>query len=173
MGGKLSIYDAISFDGAKRLALKLAQQGIDIPNCGMVLKVSFKGASECSDSKFIEPVKGGEIVLHYEPTNTDLDLIIRAQNRIYDLTDSLPGGRILAIRDNVRGDDPTSAHLHGGAIFGGAPDASVLSPLGEVWTAPDVFVGDASFMPGSGSTNSAHMTMANALRVAQFIAERL
>lgn len=175
MGGKISIYDARSFEGEARHAAKLsglrrANKSIgDLPSDRVTLKLSFKGTSEPSRQKFIETDKSGQPVLNYAPTVKDEALIEFVEQQVRALAEVFPGGKLLGLSDNVRGDDISSAHLHGGAVFGSAPRKSVLDPNCEVRGAPGIFVVDASFMPGSGGTNSSHTVLANALRVARLL----
>ena len=169
--GKVSFYDAKSFDTTARLSAKLSRIGLaaDLVNQRdqLVLKISFKGRSETSTEKRIEPTVDGRVRIHYTPTFGDVDLITSVRQAVVDIVDRLPGAKLLAISDNVTGSDHTSAHFHGGAIFGIAPSDSVLDPDCRVWSHPCISVVDGSFMPGSGSTNSSLTVMANAWRVAQ------
>ncbi|MBF0255601.1 MAG: GMC family oxidoreductase [Gammaproteobacteria bacterium] len=61
----------------------------------------------------------------------------------------------------------------GGCRFGSDPAHSVLDPDCRVWGAENLFVTDASFMPTGGSVPYTWTIYANALRVAERIAEQL
>lgn len=175
MGGKISFYDARSFEGDRRHEAKLKSllegKGMNsrISPDRVVLKLSFKGTSQTSSGKRIEVDGNGEPILHYEPTARDVGLIESVETAIRNLAEAFPGGRVLGVTDNVRGDDITSAHLHGGAVFDTDRETGVLTTDCEVRGAPGIFVVDASFMPGSGGTNSSHTVLANAVRVVRDI----
>lgn len=171
LAGKLSFYDALAFETPERLQRKLAGFGapaadLSSDDC-LILKISFKGQSEPSPAKRIIPDSTQRIRLRYTPTDTDRKLIELVKDAVQQLTDGLPGARLLGLTDNVTRGDHSSAHFHGGAPFGVAPETSVLDPDCRVWQHRGVLVADASFMPGSGSTNSSLTVMANAWRVAE------
>ncbi|MEO9526646.1 GMC oxidoreductase [Roseibium sp.] len=179
LGGKISLYDARSFEGDARHAEKLRRLRRLDRSIGtlspdrVTLKVSFKGTSEPSENKFIKTDPTGRPVLHYKPTGQDEALIEYVERQVRGLAENLPGARLLGLSDNVRGADVSSAHLHGGAVLGTDPRTSLLTQDCEVRAAPGVFVVDASFMPGSGGTNSSHTILANSLRVATVVASRM
>lgn len=169
--GKFSFYDAAAFETPERLRRKLAGLAnapqIDVsPDGPMILKISFKGRSEVSAAKRIHVDEEGRARLDYTPTEADRRLVAEAGQAALRLLDGLPGAELLAMTDNVSGDDFSSAHLHGGACFGTDPARSVLDPDCRVWRHPEVAVADGAFMPGSGATNSSLTVMANAWRVA-------
>ena len=170
LSGKLSFYDALAFETPDRLQRKLRSFGAPAadlsPDGCLVLKISFKGQSQPSTGKRIVPDQNQRIRLRYTPTDTDRTLISMVKVAIQQIADRLPGARFLGVSDNIFEDDHSSAHFHGGAPMGSDPDTSVLDPDCRVWQHPGVLVADASFMPGSGSTNSSLTVMANAWRVA-------
>lgn len=149
MGGKISIYDARSFEGEQRHIYKLnglrqVDNSIgDFASDRVTLKLSFKGTSEPSPQKFIEIDRSSQPVLHYAPTAKDEELISFVEQQVRALAKVFPGGKFLGLSDNVRGDDISSAHLHGGAVFGRDPRKSILDLNCEVRGAPGIFVVDA------------------------------
>lgn len=175
--GKFSFYDAAAFDTPERLQRKLA--GLSAPEIDptsdgpMILKISFKGQSTISAAKRVQVDTNGETRLDYAPTEEDRKLVALARHAAQRLLEGMPGAELLAMTDNISGDDFSSAHLHGGACFGADPASSILDPNCRVWNHPNIVVGDGSFMPGSGSTNSSLTVMANAWRVAGHLLEAL
>lgn len=169
--GKVSFYDALAFETAPRLERKLMALGVKSPRLdpadAVILKVSFKGRSQPSPRKRLEMSTDHRLQVVYAPTALDQELVRLAREAIEALAGDLPGARFLGSTDNVTGPDPTSAHFHGGAPFGVDPAKSVLDPICRVWGHPQIVVADASFMPGSGSTNSSLTVMANAWRIAE------
>ena len=65
------------------------------------------------------------------------------------------------------------SHAVGTARFARTPEEGVLSPECRVWTVPNLFVVDGSFMPTSGGVNPSLTITANALRVAERLKERV
>jgi choline dehydrogenase-like flavoprotein len=65
------------------------------------------------------------------------------------------------------------AHQNGTIRFGRDPKTSALDPNCKAHDADNLYVVDASFFPSSGAVNPALTIMANALRVADHLKERL
>ena len=65
------------------------------------------------------------------------------------------------------------AHQNGTIRFGLDPKTSVLDANCRAHDLDNLYVVDGSFFPSSGAVNPALTIMANALRVAEHIAERL
>lgn len=61
-------------------------------------------------------------------------------------------------------------HECGGARMGEDPKTSVLNPLNQVWSAPNVFVTDSSCFVTNGTCGPTLTTMALTVRAAQYIA---
>ncbi len=64
-------------------------------------------------------------------------------------------------------------HVCGTAVFGERPESSVLDRYNRVHHLDNLYVTDASFFPTSGGVNPALTVMANALRVARHLEERV
>ncbi len=64
----------------------------------------------------------------------------------------------------------TYSHAVGTCRFGNSPDEAVLDPNCNFFGVPNLFVIDGSFMPTSGSVNPSLTIAANALRVADYLA---
>jgi choline dehydrogenase-like flavoprotein len=167
-GGKVSIYDAAAFEGTIRFREKmrtLANAFSGDLSTGTTLKFSFKGQSEVTDEKRVEIGPNGQPQIVYTPSAADFRLISTVEHHIRELVNTWDGAYLIAITDNVRAADNSSAHLHGGAAMG-TSSSDVLTPACTVRGAEHIAVLDATSMPGSGSTNSSLTIMANALRVA-------
>jgi len=65
------------------------------------------------------------------------------------------------------------AHQNGTCRFGADPRTSVLDPNCKAHEVDNLYVVDGSFFPSSGAVNPALTIMANALRVADQLKERL
>jgi choline dehydrogenase-like flavoprotein len=65
------------------------------------------------------------------------------------------------------------AHQNGTICFGRDPKTSVLDPTCKAHEVDNLYVVDASFFPSSGAVNPALTIMANALRVADRLLERM
>lgn len=76
------------------------------------------------------------------------------------------------ISSSVSGSPPPNL-VAGGCRFGDKAEDSVLDSDCRVWSAPNVFVTDGSFMPTGGSVPYTWTIYANAFRVADRIAEQL
>jgi choline dehydrogenase-like flavoprotein len=68
-------------------------------------------------------------------------------------------------------DNLNMGHPSGTCRFGNDPATSVLDPNNKVWGVENLYVADASFFPSSGGANPALTVAANALRIADPIAE--
>jgi choline dehydrogenase-like flavoprotein len=68
---------------------------------------------------------------------------------------------------------PPSNLVAGGCRFGNDPQKSVLNKYCQSHDVPNLFVADASFMPTGGSVAYTWTIYANALRVADYIVDRL
>jgi hypothetical protein len=172
-GGKVSIYDAAAFEGTIRFREKmrtLANTFSGDLNTGTILKFSFKGHSEVTDDKRMEIGPNGQAQIVYTPSEADFRLISTVERHICELVNAWAGAKLIAITDNVRTTDNSSAHLHGGAAMG-TSSSDVLTPACTVRGAEHIAVLDATSMPGSGSTNSSLTIMANALRVASSVVQ--
>lgn len=178
-GGKVSVYDALNFEGESYHKHKIAKlsgnSDIDAisPKEKITLKFSFKGESIPYSGKHILFDTGENLSIAYKPHSHDQHLVKFVKQQIVELASLFPEGKIIGCSDNVFGLDHISTHLHGGACAGTDPSTSVLSPECEVWSLPGIYVADASFMPSSGATNSSLTIMANSLRVADIVMRKL
>ena len=74
----------------------------------------------------------------------------------------------------LTGDDNLNlGHPSGTCRFGNDPATSVLDPNNKVWDVENLYVADASFFPSSGGSNPALTVAANALRLADTIANQV
>jgi choline dehydrogenase-like flavoprotein len=74
----------------------------------------------------------------------------------------------------LTGDDNLNlGHPSGTCRFGNDPATSVLDPNNKVWDVGNLYVADASFFPSSGGSNPALTVAANALRLADTIANQV
>jgi choline dehydrogenase-like flavoprotein len=118
--------------------------------------------------------RDGRITLHYRPTN--LEAHARLRTRFTDLLDTM------RCRDEVW-DNPhylggqlgisAVAHQNGTVRFGADPATSALDLDCRLHEVDNVYVADASFFPASAAVNPTLTIIANALRVADKIADRL
>jgi choline dehydrogenase-like flavoprotein len=177
-GGKFSIYDGKNVELAHRRRQQLALAGADVESFlareakgQMSIKISWKGESDVSDSKYLS-VDSGRTVLHYRPAIADVDRHRAVEAQMNLIAESLLA-ESLHMQPVPSGADLISAHHHGGAIFSDDPSKAVVSPDGELLEAAGVYVADGSIMPTSGATNSSLTVMANARRIARCLIERL
>jgi choline dehydrogenase-like flavoprotein len=74
----------------------------------------------------------------------------------------------------LTGDDNLNmGHPSGTCRFGNDPATSVLDPNNKVWGVENLYVAGASFFPSSAGANPALTVAANALRIAQVIANQV
>lgn len=176
--GKFSIYNAKCFESHERfLASSIVKpdtrlQYFSKADENYFLKISFKGESIPWSRKYVRlsssySANGIRLVdIGYTLHPLDKDLLSRSHRQIEKIAETL-GGTILPAGELI---NHSSAHQHGGLIFGNNQKISVLSPNCEAHGCSGLFAIDGSFMPNSGHTNSSWTLMANALRVADLIA---
>ncbi len=112
----------------------------------------------------VEP--DGRIRLHYTPNN------LRAHGKLVDeMARLLRRLGFWAVVRHSHGARNTT-HQCGTMVFGHDPKSSVLDPYCRTHDVQNVFVVDASFFPSSAAVNPALTIAAQALRVADHIAER-
>jgi len=112
----------------------------------------------------VEP--DGRIRLHYRPNN------LRAHQQLVKETRRLLRRTgFLAVVQHSHGARNTT-HQCGTVVFGHDPRSSVLDPFCRTHDVGNLFVVDASFFPSSAAVNPALTIAAQALRVADHIAER-
>ena len=110
--------------------------------------------------------KDGRIRLHYRPNN------LRAHRQLVrEMARLLRRAGFWAIVKHSHGARNTT-HQCGTLVFGHDPRASVLDPYCRTHDVQNLFVVDASFFPSSAAVNPALTIAAQALRVADHIAER-
>jgi choline dehydrogenase-like flavoprotein len=110
--------------------------------------------------------KDGRIRLHYRPNN------LRAHRQLVrEMARLLRRAGFWAIVKHSHGARNTT-HQCGTLVFGHDPRASVLDPYCRTHDVHNLFVVDASFFPSSAAVNPALTIAAQALRVADHIAER-
>ena len=110
--------------------------------------------------------KDGRIRLHYRPNN------LRAHRQLVrEMARLLRRAGFWAIVKHSHGARDTT-HQCGTLVFGHDPRASVLDPYCRTHDVHNLFVVDASFFPSSAAVNPALTIAAQALRVADHIAER-
>ena len=108
----------------------------------------------------------GRIRLHYRPNN------LRAhQQLVEEMRRLLRRAGFLAVVKHSHGARNTT-HQCGTVVFGHDPRSSVLDPFCRTHDVHNLFVVDASFFPSSAAVNPALTIAAQALRVADHIAER-
>jgi choline dehydrogenase-like flavoprotein len=108
----------------------------------------------------------GRIRLHYRPNN------LRAhQQLVKEMRRLLRRAGFLAVVKHSHGARNTT-HQCGTVVFGHDPRSSVLDPFCRTHDVHNLFVVDASFFPSSAAVNPALTIAAQALRVADHIAER-
>ena len=178
--GKFSIYNAKCFETADRFlaSTSLAPAHRNSYFCKAdekyFLKISFKGESVPWSKKRVKlspsySINGIRLVqIDYELHQLDREIISNGIQRIGEIAKALDG-RVLPAAEIF---DYSSAHQHGGLIFGKDAENSVLSVNCEAHGCSGLFVIDGSFMPTSGHTNSTWTLLANALRVADLIENR-
>ena len=112
----------------------------------------------------VEP--DGRIRLHYTPNN------LRAHGKLVDeMARLLRQLGFWAVVRHSHGARNTT-HQCGTMVFGQDPETSVLDPYCRTHDVRNLFVVDASFFPSSAAVNPALTIAAQALRVADHIAER-
>jgi choline dehydrogenase-like flavoprotein len=108
----------------------------------------------------------GRIRLAYQPNN------LRAHNQLVkEMSRLLRRAGFLAVVKHSHGARNTT-HQCGTMVFGSDPRTSVLDPYCRTHDVRNLFVVDASFFPSSAAVNPALTIAAQALRVADHIADR-
>ena len=75
------------------------------------------------------------------------------------------------VRQNSTYDRPSASQVGGGCRMGLEPESSVVDPWGQMHDVPNLFITDASVLPGQGGGDSPSLTIqALALRTADRIA---
>jgi choline dehydrogenase-like flavoprotein len=126
--------------------------------------------------------RNGNIVLRYTPNNEEghkrltkkLEKLMQSQRKCPAHGDSCFRGlfaRSLFVGQRI----PLAgvAHQNGTIRFGNDPQTSVLDRNCKAHEVDNLYVVDASFFPSSGAVNPALTIMANALRVADHLKERM
>ena len=126
--------------------------------------------------------RDGEIVLSYTPNNLEAykRLVKKLENLMKQQTKCREHGhdchvglfaRNLFIGQRI----PLAgvAHQNGTICFGRDPKTSVLDPNCKAHDVDNLYVVDGSIFPSSGAVNPALTIIANALRVADHLKERL
>ena len=120
-----------------------------------------------SDDNRVKLAPDGRIQLCYRPNN------LRAHARLVEELRKLLGGLgYWSPRSLVFSSGPqNTTHQCGTIVFGTDPTRSVLDPFCRAHDVDNLFVVDASFFPSSAAVNPALTIVAQALRVADHIAE--
>ncbi|HMS25237.1 MAG TPA: GMC oxidoreductase [Acidimicrobiia bacterium] len=183
-GGKVSVYDAHEAEVPRKLQRNLGlppeeYAAVSHSTCRTVLlKLSFKGESVPSARKHMKlgPKRDAHGIavplVTYGQHPEDVLIGEYGIKAFREIARAFPGSR-LVVPPQRQGTAVVSAHHHGGAVFGSDPSDSVLTPDCEHHTVSNLYVVDGSLMPTSGSTNSSHTLMANSLRVAHIVANRV
>jgi choline dehydrogenase-like flavoprotein len=80
-------------------------------------------------------------------------------------------GAVEVLRQITTYDTPAASHVGGTCRMGTDPRSSVVTPYGRSHDVPNLFISDASVLPGQGAGDSPSLTIqALALRTAQHIA---
>lgn len=118
---------------------------------------------------------GGRVVLSLTPNNMEAHerLIARWKQDLSeaDVLTRLPGGGHLYFTQGIG--IAGTAHQVGTCRFGSDPRSSVLDPDCRAHELDNLYVADGSFFPSIGAVNPTLTIVANALRVADRIRERL
>jgi choline dehydrogenase-like flavoprotein len=123
----------------------------------------------------VELTRSGEIVLNYAPNNIESHhrLLAKLKNAMEHveggMTHFIPQAVYLSKQIPLAG----VAHQNGTVRFGADPRTSVLDVNCKAHDLDNLYVVDASFFPSSTSCNPSLTVIANALRVADHLRERL
>jgi choline dehydrogenase-like flavoprotein len=117
----------------------------------------------------------GNITIAYKPSNED------SRNRLFDKLKSILGdlgmhqGHLLPHHAYLKNEIPVAgvAHQAGTCRFGSDPASSVLNTDCRAHELDNLYVVDTSFFPSIGAVNPALTAMANAVRVADHLVDRL
>jgi len=117
----------------------------------------------CEDNRVT--VEGGKIRLSYATS-----LQGKAYQLYHELAKRLPH---MGYPVHLRKSMPLSAVAHqcGTLRMSATADSGVVSPWGEAWEVPGLYVADSSVFPSSSAVNPALTVMANAIRTADNIME--
>src|SRR4051812_4057765 len=118
--------------------------------------------------------RDGEISLRYHPPN--LEAHRRLRDKFVGMLDSIQCRSDVLENYSYRGDRlgiGGVAHQNGTARFGDDPGSSALDVNCKMHELDNVYVADSSFFVSSAAVNPTLTIIANALRVADHIAERL
>jgi len=116
----------------------------------------------------------GGISLHYKPNN--LEAHARLNRKFKDLLDTMRcRDEVLQMRSYVGGLLGISgvAHQNGTVRFGTDPASSALDTNCKLHELDNVYVTDSSFFPSASAMNPTLTIIANALRVADHVAQRI
>jgi choline dehydrogenase-like flavoprotein len=106
----------------------------------------------------------GRLQLHYRPNNLRPHLeLVRTMRRVLR---QLGFWKIMTHSHRTR----NTTHQCGTLVFGVDPRRSVLDPFCRAHDVPNLFVVDASFFPSSAAVNPSLTIIAQALRVADYLA---
>ena len=118
--------------------------------------------------------KDGKV--HLDLVETNREALIHLKRKLKDVLDRAGHNAILLDRSLYLGKNIPlggTAHQAGTARFGTDPNSSVLDLDCKAHELDNLYVTDASFFPSIGAVNPTLTIIANALRVADGIAERL
>ena len=103
------------------------------------------------------------------PSETDLRTLDTMRSRLEELADA--SGAVEVMRRVSAYDLPSATHVGGTCRMGTDPSRSVVDPYGRSHDVPNLFIADASVLPGQGAGDSPSLTIqALALRAADRIA---
>ena len=123
----------------------------------------------------VKLTRSGEIMLNYRPNNTEPHR--RLLSKLKGAMEKIEGGMTHFIPQSVYLSKmiPLAgvAHQNGTLRFGADPETSVLDVNCKAHDLDNLYVVDASFFPSSTSCNPSLTIIANALRVADHLRERI
>jgi choline dehydrogenase-like flavoprotein len=118
--------------------------------------------------------RDGQVHLDLKPTNPEA--LVRLKAKLKQVLDRSGHTALLIDRSLYLGKDINltgTAHQAGTARFGTDPKSSVLDTNCKAHEIDNLYLADASFFPSISAVNPTLTIIANALRVADVIAERL
>lgn len=113
-----------------------------------------------------------KVIVHSDYRDTDLATLASMQDRLLEWANACKPIAITELFSSYS--HPSVTHLAGTCIMGIEPEQSVTNPFGRVHHVPNLFLCDASILPGQGMGDSPSLTIhALALRTANHIHNHL
>lgn len=143
---------------------------IPFPNAGDPDRLTFLFGIGRDNAGGEMHLQDGQLDVAWDYAKENRDLVAATQNAMEDLNEAAYGGTVAPIVTWAGFRRPLSVHPLGGCVMGDSRDEGVVSPDGEVYGYPGLFVADGSVIPSSIGFHPAMTIAAVSARISDAVA---